>query len=84
MGTRPDTSVRALRRRHDALLTIWLAFVDELDNPARSRAAECQQEQRLGRDTSTRGLSRIRAVNRSLLAHSAKRPRLVDRGRQGH
>ena len=32
MGTRPDTPVRALRRRHDALLTIWLAFLDELDN----------------------------------------------------
>jgi hypothetical protein len=31
MGTRPDTSVRALRRRRDALLTIWLAFLDELD-----------------------------------------------------
>jgi hypothetical protein len=86
MGTRPDTSARALRRRHDALLTIWLAFVDERDNPARPRAAECQQEQeqRLGRDTSTRGLSLIRAVNCSLLAHSAKRPRLVDKAREGH
>jgi len=25
-GTRPDTPVRARRRRHDALLTIWLTF----------------------------------------------------------
>ena len=74
MGTRPDTSVRALHRRHDALLTIWLAFVDELDNPVRPRAAEFPQgqEQRLGRDTSTRGLSRIRAANCSLLVHSAE------------
>ena len=86
MGTRPDTSVRALRRRHDALLTIWLAFVDELDNQVRPRAAEFPQgqEQRLDRDTSTRGLSRIRAVNCSLLVHSAKRPRLVDRVRESH
>ena len=83
MGTRPDTPVRALRRRHDALLTIWLAFLDELDNPVHPRAAECQQEQRLRRDTSTRGLSQIRAVNCSLLVHSAKRPR-VDRSREGH
>jgi hypothetical protein len=83
MGTRPDTPVRALRRRHDALLTIWLAFLDKLDNPVHPRAAECRQEQRLGRDTSTRGLSRIRAVNCSLLTHTAKRPRLVDRARQG-
>src|SRR5260370_41064049 len=74
MGTRPDTSVRALRRRHDLLLTMWLAFVDELDNPVRPRAAESPQgqEQRLGRDTSTRGLSRIRAANCSLLVHSAE------------
>jgi hypothetical protein len=77
MGTRPDTPVRALRRRHDALLTIWLAFLDELDNPVHPLAAECQQEPRLHRDTSTRGLSPIRAVNCSLLVHSAKRPRLV-------
>ena len=77
MGTRPDTPVRALRRRHDALLTIWLAFLDELDNPVHPLAAECQQEPRLRRDTSTRGLSQIRAVNCSLLVHSAKRPRLV-------
>jgi hypothetical protein len=77
MGTRPDTPVRALRRRHDALLTIWLAFLDELDNPVHPRAAECQQEPRLRRDTSTRGLSQIRAVNCSLLVCSAKRPRLV-------
>jgi hypothetical protein len=76
MGTRPDISVRALRRRHDAFLTIWLAFVDELDNPARPRAAECQQEQeqRPRRDIPTRRLSRIRVVNCSLLAHSTKRP----------
>ena len=74
MGTRPDTSVRALRRRNDALLTIWLAFLDELDNPVRPRAAECvqEQEQWLRRDTSTRGLSRIRAANCSLLVHSAE------------
>ncbi len=78
MGTRPDTPVRALRRRHDALLTIWLAFLDELDNPVHPRAAECQQEQRLRRDTSTRGLSQIKALNCSLLVHSAKRPRLLD------
>jgi len=45
MGTRPDTSVRALRRRNDALLTIWLAFLDELDNPVRPRAAEFPQGQ---------------------------------------
>ena len=77
MGTRPDTPVRALRRRHDALLTIWLAFLDELDNPVHPLAAECQQEPRLRRDTSTRGLSQIRAVNCSLLVRSAKRPRLV-------
>jgi hypothetical protein len=83
MGTRPDTSVRALRRRHDALLTIWLAFLDELDNPVRPRAAECRQEQWVGRDTSARGLSRIRAVHCSLLVHSAKRPRLVARAQQG-
>jgi len=81
MGNRPDTPVRALRRRHDALLTIWLAFLDELDNPVHPRAAECQQEQRLRRDTSTRGLSQIRAVNCSLV-HSATRPR-VDRSREG-
>ena len=58
MGTRPDTSVRALRQRHDALLTIWLAFVDELDNPVRPRAAEFPQgqEQRLGRDVHARAL----------------------------
>ena len=74
MGTRPDTPVRALRRRHDALLTIWLAFLDELDNPVHPCAAECRQEQRLLRDTSTRGLSQVRAVNCSLLVHSAKRP----------
>jgi hypothetical protein len=84
MGTRPDTPVRALRRRHDALLTIWLAFQDELDNPVQPRAAECQQKQRLRRDTSTRGLSQIRAVNCSLLVHTAKRSRLVDRAREGH
>lgn len=77
MGTRPDTPVRALRRRHDALLTIWLTFLDELDNPVHPLAAECQQEPRLRRDTSTRGLSQIRAVNCSLLVRSAKRPRLV-------
>jgi len=70
MGTRPDTSVRALRRRNDALLTIWLAFLDELDNPVRPRAAECrhEQEQWLRRDTSTRGLSRIRAVKHRSIA----------------
>jgi hypothetical protein len=77
MGTRPDTPVRALRRRHDALLTIWLTFLDELDNPVHPLAAECQQEPRLRRDTSTRGLSQIRAVNYSLLVRSAKRPRPV-------
>jgi len=77
MGTRPDTPVRALRGRHDALLTIWLTFPDELDNPVHPLAAECQQEPRLRRDTSTRGLSQIRAVNCSLLVRSAKRPRLV-------
>ena len=59
------------------LLTIWLAFLDELDNPVHPLAAECQQEPRLRRDTSTRGLSQIRAVNYSLLVRSAKRPRLV-------
>jgi hypothetical protein len=74
MGTRPDTPERALRRRHDALLTIWLAFLDELDNPVHPCAAECRQEQRLLRDTSTRGLSQVRAVNCSLVVHSAKRP----------
>ena len=61
MGTRPDTPVRALRRRRDALLTIWLAFLDELDSPVHPRAVECRQDQRLHRDTSTRGLSQIRA-----------------------
>jgi hypothetical protein len=79
MGTLPDTPVRALRRRHDALLTIWLAFLDELDNPVRRRATEFRQEQRSRRDIPPRRLSRIRAVNCSLLVHSAKRPRLVDR-----
>jgi len=61
MGTRPDTPVRALRRRRDALLTIWLAFLDELDDPVHLRAVECRQDQRLHRDTSMRGLSQIRA-----------------------
>jgi hypothetical protein len=44
--------------------------------PVRPRAAECRQEQEqwLRRDTSTRGLSRIRAVNCGLFVHSTKRP----------
>ena len=61
-----------------------VAFLDELDNPVHPRAMESQQERWLHRDTSTRGLSQIRAVNYSLLVHSAKGPRLVDRSREGH
>jgi len=69
MGTRPDTPVRALRRRHDALLTIWLAFLHELDSPVRRRAAEIPQKQRPRRDIATPNKSRqLQSVWRTLVS----------------
>jgi hypothetical protein len=49
MGTRPDDPKKyrpGRRRRHDDLLTIWLAYLNQLDNPVRRRAAHLRQKLR--------------------------------------
>jgi hypothetical protein len=78
MGTRPDTPVRALRRRHDALLTIWLAFLDELDNPsaperrgAPVRATATPRHHPLAPPLPNKDRQL------QLLVHSAKRPQVL-------
>jgi hypothetical protein len=59
MGNRPDDPKKhkpRRRRRHDDLLTIWLAYLNQLDNPGRRRATQFRQKHRPRREIAvTRG-----------------------------
>jgi len=69
MGTRPDDPKKhrpGRRRRHDDLLTIWLAYLNQLDNPVRRRAAYLRQKLRPRRDISVNGAPRVRDLGPQL------------------